>query len=202
MTTHATPHAIHFITAALVCLFVASGCGERSYILDPGDFAPTSDAKLQNCFEGAQAQLTRFSSVCAKTSDHSLSGEVADGLEFPGEMVASLEAPCAEGPTPSVGISIGRNAVVLDFAEVVRRGRFPSAEFNGYIIDLLLTRENAQLVGALIDRERTTIAVDANDISVEPDRIEINLEGVVYEPGSMLEIKLVFLDAPAIPEDA
>ena len=123
-------------------------------------------------------------------------------LEFPGEMVASLEAPCAEGPTPPVGISIGRNAVVLDFAEVVRRGRFPSAEFNGYIIDLLLTRENAQLVGALIDRERTTIAVDGNDISVEPDRIEINLEGVVYEPGSMLEIKLVFLDAPAIPEDA
>jgi hypothetical protein len=201
MTPNSKPKAFHHLPVVLVGLLVTFGCGERSYILDPGSLDAMT-GELSACFDGAQAELTRFSTACSRSSAKSLSSEVADGREFPAEIVATLDAPCDSGPTPAIDVSIERNALVFDFANEERGGRFSRADFDGYVIDLDLTRENALLVWARVDPQRTTLAVDDGDISIEPDHIEVNLEGVAYEPGSMLEIELWFLDVAALDDDA
>jgi len=195
MTPSKTLDAIRHPPLVLACVLAAFGCGERSYVLDPGHIDPDATSEAPLCLDGAQAELTRFSTQCAKSSRRSLSTEIRDGHEFPAALVAILESPCANGPTPSIEVFIEGNELVFDFAEVEEADRFPTAEFDGYIIDVVLTDQNARLVGALVDREHTTIEVDGRDLSIEPDRIEVNFEGVSYEPGSMLEIDLLFVDA-------
>ena len=190
------------LSALLAFALVAFGCGERSYMLDPGHIDAVPASELLQCLEGAPVELTRFSTTCSKSSDKRLSAVVGDGAEFPSEMVASVESPCADGPNPGIEVLIEHSAVIFDFSQVSGRGRFPSAEFDGYVIDVAVTSEHALLIGALINRRNTTIAVDREDIVFESDHIEVNLEGVAYEPGSMLEIDLLFANTPALPEDA
>ena len=202
MTPDLHPHKAHHLPAVLVCLLVAFGCGDASYTLDPGHIEPVPAEQVQACFEGARAELTRFSTECAKSSAKSLSAEVQDGAEFTPEMVSSLDSPCADGPSPGIEVLIEHNALIFDFARVQHGGRFPDADFDGYVIDLSLTSRNALLIGAAIDRVHTTLPLTADDIAFERDHIEINLEGIAYEPGSMLEIDLLFANIPAVPEDA
>jgi hypothetical protein len=180
---------------------VAFGCGDASYALNPGHIEPVPSDQLLDCFEGAEAELTRFSTACGRTSEKTLETRVSDGPEFTSDMVASLDAPCSEGPSPGIEVLIERHSVVFDFGFVEAFGRFPEADFDGYIIDLNLSPENAFLIGATVDREHTTLAVEPDDIAFESDHIEVNFEGVSYEPGSMLEIKLWFANLPAVPED-
>ena len=175
---------------ALVALLC--GCGDSvMYSLDPGHLDERSVVP-NACFEGAEIELVRYSSQCERASTSALTASVGEGLEFAAAAVKTLEAPCAEGPSPAVAIEIEHHRLIFDFSEVASPGRFPAAEFEGFVIDLALHEQSALLVAAIVDSERSTLPVHSADIYHEPDHIEVNFQDLAYDREGLVEIDLLF----------
>lgn len=171
-------------------LVLLAACG---FSLDPGHIAGTGGDP--GCLEGAKVELLRYSTLCERTSSKRLLTEVHDGMEFTAEEVSTLESPCAEGPNPGVEVHVEHSSVIFDFSGVEQPGRFPRADFEGYVLDLILRGDNALLVGATIDREASTLDLDNVDLSIDTERIELNFEDVAYDHLALLKFDLHFSTA-------
>jgi hypothetical protein len=187
--------------AALIvgsALGLLAGCG---FSLDPGHLDPSS-IDDPGCLEGAQIELVRYSTRCEQRSAKSVRAEVGDGMEFSPEQVRSLESPCAEGPNPGIEIHLdhGLGSLIFDFSNVTQADRFPNADFEGYMIDIVLRDHNALLVGARVDTEQTNVEVENIDISFDPTRIDVNFEGVSYDDRGFVKIDLYFAGAGPRPD--
>ena len=143
-------------------------------------------------FDGAEVELARYSSECARTSAKSLSAKVGEGTEFAGDAVGTLGSPCEEGPNPAVEVRLERSRLVFDFSQVTDEGRFPETEFDGFVMNVDLHERNALLIAATLDKGLTTVALDQDDVYFERDYIEVNFEGVSYDREAMVEIELWF----------
>ena len=171
----------------LASLASASGCG---FSLDPGHIDPESLEPLLY-FEGAEVELVRYSTRCERPSATALNAEVGDGMEFEASAVKTLEAPCAKTPSPAVAVEIQGSALVFDFSEVERPGRFPNADFEGYVIDIRLQPHNALLFDATVNRE-SSIPLTRENIYHEPDHIEVNFADLSYDENGLVKIDLWF----------
>jgi hypothetical protein len=172
---------------ALLC-----GCGESIvFSLDPGHIDESSLAP-HACFVGAEIELVRYSTQCERASAKPLTAAVGDGLEFAAEAVKTLEVPCAGGPSPAVEIQIEEHQLVFDFSNVTSAGRFPRADFEGYVIDFALEENHALLIAATVDAERSTLPIRSADIFHEPDHIEVNFQDLAYDQAGFLAIDLLF----------
>jgi hypothetical protein len=179
------------IQVALVsALGLLAACG---FSLDPGHIDTTSDDP--GCLERAQVELLRYSSLCGRTSSESLLAKVRDGMEFPAEQVRTLQSPCSEGPNPAVEVHLDHSSIIFDFSNVEQPGRFPTADFEGYVLDLILQDDNALLVGAKLDREASTLDLENVDVSFDPERIELNFEDIAYDDRGLVKINLRFSTA-------
>lgn len=186
-----------FVSTAVT---LAVGCGDsQTFTTDPGDIDPSSIPEGHECFIGASIQLSRYSSSCDRTSP-ALSSEVLDGVVFTAEQVSTLASPCDDGPSPGFEIAFDEmsHTVAFDFSQVSRAGRFPAADFDGYMLDVTIGEDNGTLLQVSVDREVTTLDVDSDDLDWDLDHIEVNLEGVAYDDGSLLKLQLVFARVPPV----
>lgn len=171
-------------------LSLLAACG---FSVDPGHLGGTGGDP--GCLERAQVELIRYSSLCERSSSNRLLAEVQDGMEFSAEEVRTLESPCSEGPNPGAEVHVEHTSLIFDFSGVEQPGRFPKADFEGYVLDLILRDDNALLVGATIDREASTLDLDDVDLSFDPERIELNFEDVAYDHLGLLKVDLRFSTA-------
>lgn len=190
-STH--PHSLRpALTVLCVSIAWLTGCGESAMFslsaghIDEGSVVPNA------CFEGADVELFRYSTRCERASVKSLSARVDGGLELAADVVETLDAPCAEGPTPAIEVRIEDHSLVFDFSEVTSPGRFPSADFDGYVIDLVLHAPGALLVAASVDSGQTTLPVGTADIYHEPDHLEVNFQNIAFDERGFVKIDLLF----------
>ena len=187
------PHCLRRALAVL-CVSIASlaGCGDAAlFSLNPGHIDPASVVP-DACIEGANVELLRYSTRCERASVKSLTARIDDGLEFAADAVETLESPCADGPSPALEIRIEGHSLIFDFSKVSNPGRFPSADFEGYVIDLTLQPQNALLLAATVDAGQSTLPLHDGDIYHEPDHIEVNFQDIAFDERGLLKIDLLF----------
>jgi hypothetical protein len=174
------------------------GCGEsHMFSIDPGHIDPSSISGEAACLDGAQIELVRYSTRCERATSKSLVTEVGDGMEFSAEQVSTLESPCPESPNPGVEIHLEHASLIFDFSNVARPDQFPRADFDGYVIDIVLQEDNGLLFAATVDSEESTIELQNVDVSFDPERIEVNFEGLSYDDRGFVKINLWFAPAEA-----
>lgn len=169
--------------------------------LEPGHIDPSSIPLDHTCFDGSAIELVRYSSACARTSK-SLAAEVRDGMVFSAHDVRTLESPCADGPNPAIEVSfdITSHSLLLDFSQVTQSDRFPEADFEGYIFEVVLEEANGLLVAVTIDEEISNFNLDDRDIEWDSSHIEVNFEGTHYDRHSLLKLDLLFARVSPVSE--
>jgi len=180
------------LAAGFLLLF--TGCGDaHTFGLEPGSIDPDSVGLEHACFDGSDVTLMRYASTCNAASK-SLDSVVHDGLVFPADDVGTLESPCSDGPTPAIDVlfDMESGSVILDFSQVARSGRFPEAEFDGYVLEVSLEESNGTLLAVAIDTERSTLVLDPRDVAWDHSRIDLNFEGERYDTDSVLTLDLTF----------
>jgi hypothetical protein len=124
-------------------------------------------------------------------------------MMFSSEQVASLGSPCASGPAPALEVlfDTDTHSILIDFSQVSQGDRFPPADFDGYMFDIVLEEANGILYAVTIDQEASSVDFDGSDIEFGDAYIEMNFEGVAYDEGSLVKIDLVFVRASPIRSD-
>ncbi len=180
---------------ALSTLGLAAGC----YPVDSGSF----DSKNPDpgCLGGATIELVRRSGICESDAVRSLMPEVGEGMEFSAEQVRTLESLCPDSPSPGVEVHMDHESVIFDFSNVVEGGQFPSGAFEGYAIHIRPLEDNALLFHAAIDTEASTLDLEDVDVVVDPERIEVNFEGISYDARGFVKVNLYFADATFKTDD-
>lgn len=187
-----SPRRVACLLASL--LVVVFGCGDpHTFKTSAGHIDPSSISPDHACFDGSTIELMRYSTACAKGSK-SLAADVRDGTVFSAEDVGTLESPCDTGPSPAVEVSFdtGTHSLVLSFSQVSRSGRFPDADFDGYIFDVTLQEANGLLIDVTIDDGVSNLGLGADDIVWDPSHIEVNFAGTRYDQQSLLKLDLLF----------
>jgi hypothetical protein len=168
------------------------GCGDiHTYSLNPNP-VPVPDSESVLCLDGAEIELLRHSTRCENESAKSLVAEVGDGMEFSSDRVSTLEPPCAQSPSPGVEIHIEDTSLIFDFSNVGAPGRFPTADFEGYVFNISFHEDNVRLLAAAVDSKASTIDLENADLSFEFDRIEVNFESISYDDTGFIKIDLWF----------
>lgn len=174
------------------------GCGlgllVGCFSIDPGHVDSTGPDSV-TCIDGVAIELLRDSTRCERPSTKSLVAEVGDGMEFSADQVRTLDSPCAESPNPGVEIQVEHASLIFDFSNVANPGRFPAADFEGYVLDILPGEDNAHLVRATVDSEANSLGMEDADLWFDFDRLEVNFEGISYDEGGFVRINLWFVPA-------
>lgn len=166
-------------------LGLVAGC---LYMDDPGHIQ--RDASVAASMQGERVELIRHSTGCDSTEVQGLIVEVGPGLEFPADMVRTLNANCSEVPNPDVEVHVDDSAVVFDFSNVAEPGRFPDGEFEGYILDMVRAAETPVLISASVDSQMSTLHIYEGDLSFDGDRVAVNLAGLTFDSNSLLRVEL------------
>jgi hypothetical protein len=167
------------------------------FSLDPGHVDSTGPGSV-TCIDGVEVELLRYSTRCERPSTKSLVAEVGVGMEFSADQVRTLDSPCAESPNPGVEIQVEHSSLIFDFSNVANPGRFPVADFEGYVLDILPGEDNAHLVRATVDSEANSLGVEDADLWYDFNRLEVNFEGISYDEGGFVRINLWFVSAALI----
>ena len=170
-------------------LVVLAGCG---FPIHPGPIGPSTGEHA--CFDGSEVQLVRVSSACDRASKV-LDSIVEDGPVFMAEDVVELELPCTDEPHPAIDLifEMEHHRMVLDFSRVDQPGRFPEAEFDGYLLEVLLQESNGTLAHVEIDRDNSTPGFEDGDVvGWDHSHIDLNLAGLAYDAESRLTLNLIF----------
>lgn len=177
-------------------LGISAGC---LYTGDPGHVQV--DPSLVATMEGVRVELIRHSTGCDAAESQGLIVEVGPWLEYPAEVVSALKANCALAQSPGVEVHVEDSAVVFDFSNVEKPGRFSDGEFEGYIFELVRAANAPVLVAAMVDSKMSTLGIFQDDLSFDKDRLQINLAGHSFESSSVLRINL-YLTQASEPEDS
>jgi len=173
-------------TIGFICALAgSSGC---MYSLDPGELPEDSSAAAT--MEGVRVELIRHSAGCGNAESEGFIAEVGPGLEYPADVVKTIEAACPRVILPEVEVHVEDRAVVFDFSNVTEPGRFPEGEFEGYILDMVRTEDAPMLVAGAVDWNVTTIDVYEDDLRLDRDRLAVNLAGLEFDSTSMIKIDL------------
>lgn len=180
-------------------LGLVAGC---LYMDDPGHIQ--RDVSAVASMEGERVELIRHSTVCDSTESQGPIAEVGPGLEFPAEVVRTLNANCSQVPNPGVEVHVDGRAVVFDFSNVAKPGQFPDGEFEGYILDVVRAADTPVLISASVDSQMSTLHIYEGDLSFDGDRVAVNLAGLTFDSNSVLrvELYLVSIGGGADPSDA
>ncbi len=176
-------------------LFVVA-CGDaHTFKLSPGDWEPTDQRGSLSDLNGALVELARVSSRCNVDARDSLLALVGSHMEFAGEDVTGMKSPCAGGPEVRVDIDLGGNHILYDFSKVSEGGRFPDAEFEGFVItDMYHSVSDIRAVA--VDRNMSTMLIPNRAVSFDAHSVSINLAGIRFDPSSFVKLDLVFESEP------
>ncbi len=197
--TRTTIHATRRIAA--LALVSASGfligCGDaHTFSIDPGHFHYDPDSAAAS-LAGADLKLSRHSTLCDGAGSKALQTKVGDGLEFSSVDVSSLGAHCATSPNPGLEIDLDRASLIFDFSSVAGAGRFPSADFDGYLFQIVSPEDDLVLVAAGVDQTASNVEVASAEVSHELNQIAVNFRGASYDEGSFVKIDLWFARSQA-----
>lgn len=169
-------------------LFIVA-CGDpHTFKLSSGGLGPSDGLSDLN---GSLIELVRVSSRCDPDSGNSLVALVGSHVEFPGEDVTRIKSPCDGGPDIRVDIDLDSHRIVYDFAGVRAPGRFPDADFEGFVVTDLF--HSVPGIGAVsIDRSMTTMLVPDSAVSFDAQSASINLAGMSFDTSSFVKLDLVF----------
>ncbi|MGB8224663.1 MAG: hypothetical protein WCF10_18880 [Polyangiales bacterium] len=182
-----------FLTTLRSCTTLVATCATIPltgclYEGDPGHIAGNSGATVS--LDGVQVELIHHSTTCKSTNSEGLVVEVGPDVEYPADVVRELEASCALAPHPGVEVHIEDQAVIFDFSNIEEPGRFPDAEFEGYILHIVHTEDAPLLVAAVVDWETTTMDVGEDALSYDVDQVAINLAGRPFDSNSFVKVDL------------
>lgn len=178
-----------------------AGCGDVDvYKINPGDIESSEVPTDHSCFIGSAVELVRHSSTCEQTSQP-IAAEVHDGTLFSADQTEALQSPCADGPTPRFEVIFDESSrsIYLDFSQITQGDRFPASVFEGYVFEVVLEEPNGYLLAVEVDREMSTLDLDATDLDWDTAHIELNFEGVAYDPQSVLKLDLLFAHLSPLP---
>jgi len=193
----ADTHGWRRVLALLSTLLFAGACGDASnYRVTPRDWDQSAPSGFLWTLEGCVVELARLSSRCDQGASESLTARVGSSLEFPRELVTELGSPCGGGPEVQVDIDVKGHSVLYDFSNVAAAGRFPSAEFEGFVITDTY-RSAAAIVGASVDRTVSTLSVPDEALSFDADSLAINLASIAFDQTSFIKVDLVFERNPS-----
>ena len=190
------------VVLVVTVLGLLAGCGDAHvFKTDPGHVDPSSISPDHACFDGSTIKLVRYSSACARTSE-SLVAQIHEGKVFSADEVRTLSSPCADGPAPGIEVlfDMDRHSVLLDFSQVTHGDRFPKADFEGYMFDIVLEEANGLLLAVTVDQEVSSLDVDGGDLEWDRSHIEVNFEGVAYDHQGLLKLDLLFARASPLPQ--
>jgi hypothetical protein len=181
-----------------IALAALGGCGDaHTFKVDSGHFDRGSAAEVGAALDGADVQLSRYSTSCDAGTVEPLVAKVGDGVGFTGDQVKTLASPCLEAPSPAIEIQVERHSVVFDFSNVERAGTFPKAEFEGFLLDIAQDTETWLLVAAVVNRQVTNMDLENEDLSYDYDHLEVNFAGAGYDSNSFVKIDLYFVAVAA-----
>jgi len=179
------------VLVVVSALSLTAACGDSSnYKVSTRGWDPSAQGGSLWSLDGCVVELTWLSSRCNEAASGLLSARVGSSLEFPGEMVAQLESPCADGPAVRVDIDLGGQSVLYDFSNVAPAGRFPSAEFEGFVITDTY-HSVAAIVGASIDRSVSTVDLPDEALSFDAHSLSVNLAGIAFDQTSFIKVDVV-----------
>ena len=179
----------------LSALGLPAGC---LYMGDPGHIEADPSAVVG--MDGERLELRRHSTGCGSSESHGLVVEVGPWVEYSADAVSALKASCAQATLPGVEVHVDGNAVVFDFSNVAGPGRFPSNEFDGYILDMVRTADAPVLIAALVDSKVTTMDLIQDDLTYDGDRLAVNLAGLSFDSNSFIRLEL-YLTEGSRPTD-
>jgi hypothetical protein len=182
-------------------LGLLAGCGDADvFKINAGAIDTDSSTTEHVCFNGSAIKLVRYSSACARTSK-SLVSEVHEGMVFSADDVGTLSSPCAYGPTPAIEVYFDSDShsIYFDFSQVTHGDRFPDADFEGYMFEIVLEEANGFLVAVTVDQEGSNLDIDRSHIESGKAHIDVNFEGVAYDHQGLLKLDLLFARVSPLP---
>lgn len=181
MTTHTHPRLLGF-TLILFASF-GVGCG------DVGQDELTASFEAAG-LEGLTVQLARHSTHCTGGGLDGAVARIGADMEFPAEVVAELEAPCPESPSPALDAYFAGNSLVFDFAHVAESGSFPNTEFDGYTVAFARDCGDPVVATVAVDPASSSMDVPEHRVQTDFDRIEVNFAGMAFDANAFVKIDL------------
>lgn len=181
--------------ASIACVLgVLAGCGDvQTFKLSAGDMGSGSMPNVATSIEGSEVHMQRHCSRCKAKSAEPLVAKISNGLEFSADQVRTLVAPCPGSPDPSIDVEVDHLHLIVDFSNAEEKARFPDAEFDGYIFNVVGDERGPLLAYAWIDEE-TNVDID---FTLESGQLELDFAGADYDSSSFVQINLVFVESEA-----
>lgn len=196
MTISTVKHMVGAVIAAVFVVFIAVKCGDvDTFRLRTSDWDEPADRGSLSELNGAIVELERVSSRCDEDVAESLIARVSLDMEFPGESVVKLNSPCAGAPAVELDVDVEGQSIVYDFCNVTEAGRFPDAEFEGFVITDIL-HAVAPIRSVAIDWDETTLDMSDEAISFDEHTVRINLAGLEYDDTCRVKLALVLETDP------
>ena len=158
------------------------------------EFAQFSDRKVAlplNSIEGAEIQLESFSPNLQTPSSVPMTAIIGDGVEFssstplPGNDLASSYIDITGGIAGGASIRYEIN----DRTDT----SLLAADFNGIVLTDI-SDEIPPIKNVTIDESENTLGLASSDVTFSENTIEMNLEGLPFEPGDGFLLNVEFAD--------
>lgn len=196
MTIATLKHMVGAVVAAVLVVFIAANCGDvDTFRLRPSDWDDSVDRSALSELNGAIVKLERVSSLCDEDAEERLIAQVGLQMEFPAESVVNLRSPCAAGSAVELDVDVEGQSIVYDFCNVTEAGRFPDAEFEGFVITDVL-HAVAPIRDVTIDWDGTTLDMSEEAISFDEHTVRVNLAGLEYDETCRVKLVVVLETDP------
>lgn len=196
MATLLQRHRVATVIAAVAVVFIAAKCGDvHAFKIRPSDWDDSADRSPLSTLNGAIVQLEHVSSRCADGVSDDLIALVGSDMEFPGESVVEIEPPCVDGWAVQLDVDVEGRSIVYDFGNVGAAGRFPQAEFEGFVVTDIFHLV-APIRSVTIDRDKSTMNMSDAAISFDEHTVWVNLAGLEYDENCLVKLDLVLETDP------
>lgn len=200
MATLSTKHMVGAVIAAVAVVFIATKCGDAyTFGIRTSDWDDSADGSPLSTLNGAIVELEHVSSRCDDGVSDGLMARVGSDIEFPGESVVEIEPPCVNGRAVQLDVDVEGRSIVYDFCNVEGAGRFPEAEFEGFVVTDAFHLV-APIRGVTIDRDKSTMNMSDAAISFDEHTVRVNLAGLEYDDTCRVKLDLVLETDPETTE--
>lgn len=133
-------------------------------------------------FEGAEVQVQIFAPDLNTPIEDPATAVVGDGLEFDDDAQDGNNSFNAPVDIDLAGGDPGEGSISITIDQEQTPGTFFEAEFSGYQFTDI-NGELPAIENVTINESANSLGLEADDITFTEDTIEVNVEGLYYEPG-------------------
>ena len=148
------------------------------------------DEGLTN-FEGAEVQVEILAPDLNTSVEDPATAVVGDGIEFDDDAVSEDNSFTAPVDIDLAGGDAGTGTISITIDQEQTPGTFFEADFSGYVFTDV-NDELPAIENVTIDESVNAIGLSADDITFSENSIEVNVEGLAYEPGFTSALNIDF----------